>query len=62
MEKLFFSLGLIITGLALGYIVQIMAAAGSLSLPVPVADLRKILQKTGLLFVMPALYVLVNLF
>ncbi len=53
MEKLFFTLGLIITGLALGYIVKVMAAAGSLSLPVPVADLRKILQKTGLLFFMP---------
>ena len=32
---------------------QKMAAGGSLSLPVPIGDLRKILQKIGLLFFMP---------
>lgn len=53
MEKLFFTLGLIVTGLVLGYLVQMMAAAGYLSLPVPVAVLRKILQKIGLLFFAP---------
>ncbi len=53
MEKLFFTLGLIVTGLVLGYMVQMMAAAGYLSLPVPVAALRKILQKVGLLFFAP---------
>ena len=52
MDKLLFSLALIITGLALGYIVQKKAAGGSLSLPLPIADLRKILQKIGLLFFM----------
>ncbi len=53
MEKLFFTLGLIVTGLVLGYMTQMMAAAGYLSLPVPVAALRKILQKIGLLFFAP---------
>ena len=53
MEKLLFTLGLITTGLALGYSVQKMAAGGSLSLPVPVSDLRKFLQKISLLFFMP---------
>lgn len=53
MEKLFFTLGLIATGLVLGYMVQMMAAGGYLSLPVPVAVLRKILQKIGLLFFAP---------
>lgn len=53
MEKLFFTLGLIFTGLVLGYMVQMMAAAGYLSLPVPVAALRKTLQRIGLLFFAP---------
>lgn len=53
MEKLFFTLGLIVTGLVLGYMVQMMAAAGYLALPFPVAVLRKILQRIGLLFFAP---------
>jgi len=53
MDKLLFSLVLIITGLALGYSIQKKSASGSLSLPVPIDDLRKILQKIGLLFFMP---------
>lgn len=53
MEKLFFSLGLILSGLALGYIVQVVDRRGALTLPVPIVDLRKILQKIGLLFFMP---------
>lgn len=53
MEKLFFSLTLIITGLALGYLVQTMVARGALNLPFPIADLRKFLQKIALLFFMP---------
>lgn len=53
MEKLFFSLGLIVSGLALGYALQIMDRNGTLSLPIPLGDLRKILQKIGLLFFMP---------
>ena len=53
MEKLLFTLGLITCGLALGYSIQKMAAGGSLSLPVPIGDLRKMLQKLSLLFFMP---------
>ncbi len=53
MDKLFFTLALIISALALGYVVQKMVAGGSFSLPVTVAELRKILQKIGLLFFMP---------
>jgi len=53
MEKLFFSLGLILSGLALGYMVQILDRTGTLRLPVSIDVLRKILQKIGLLFFMP---------
>lgn len=53
MEKLFFSLGLILSGLALGYVVQVMERSGALSLPVSTDVLRKILQKIGMLFIMP---------
>jgi len=53
MEKLIFSLGLILSGLALGYVVQSMERRGVLSLPVPIGTLRKILQNIGLLFFMP---------
>lgn len=53
MEKLFFSLGLILSGLALGYTIQLMDRSGTLRLPLSIDVLRKILQKIGLLFFMP---------
>jgi len=53
MEKLLFSLVLIISGMSLGYCVQTLAGRGILSLPLPIADLRKVLQKIGMLFFMP---------
>jgi len=53
MEKLIFSLGLILSGLALGYVLQFLDRNQILSLPLPIADLRKLLQKIGLLFFMP---------
>ncbi len=53
MEKLFFSLGLILSGLAVGYVVQVVDRRRALTLPLPIVDLRKILQKIGLLFFMP---------
>jgi hypothetical protein len=53
MENLLFSLGLIISGLALGYFLQRANNAGRISLPFGVVALRKILQKIGLLFFMP---------
>ena len=57
MSKLLFSLGLIMGGLALGYILQILSQKGVLRLPLPVPALRKLLQKVGLLFFMPISFV-----
>lgn len=53
MDKVFLSLALIISGLALGYALQVLDRSGMLSLPRPVAEIRKLLQKIGLLFFMP---------
>lgn len=53
MNKLLFSLGIIAVGLALGYVVQRLVVAGRIHLPVPLDILRKRLQKTALLFVLP---------
>jgi len=53
MERLFFSLGLILSSLALGYVLQVMDRNGTLVLPVSIDILRKILQKVGMLFFMP---------
>lgn len=53
MEKLIFSFGVIFTGLATGYVIQILVRRGSLRLLLPIDDLRKLLQKIALLFVMP---------
>jgi predicted permease len=49
MTKLLFTLGVIAFGLALGYTVQRLVHAGRLRLPMPIADLRRLLQKVGLL-------------
>lgn len=53
MDKVFLSLALIISGLALGYILQNLDRKSIVSLPIPIADLRKMLQKAALLFFMP---------
>ncbi|MEE4243356.1 MAG: AEC family transporter [Desulfopila sp.] len=53
MEKLLFTLGLILSGLILGYVVQRADMAGLVKLPVDRVTLRKWLQKIGLLFFMP---------
>ena len=53
MGKLFFSLGLIIIGLVFGYVVQLLDRNKTITLPLPIASLRKLLQKIGLLFFMP---------
>jgi len=53
MDKLFFSLALIISGLALGYLIQRLSLNRTIVLPVDITHLRKILQKIGLLFFMP---------
>ncbi len=52
MARLFFTLVVIAAGLGLGYGLQRAAAAGRIALPMPIADLRRLLQKVGLLFFM----------
>ena len=42
-----------ISGLALGYIIRNLDRRGSISLPIQIVELRKLLQKMGLLFFMP---------
>jgi hypothetical protein len=49
MTKLLFTLGVIASGLSLGYAVQRLAHAGRLRLPLSLAELRRMLQKVGLL-------------
>ena len=53
MDKLIFSLVLIVGGLALGYMLQVLDREKKITLPLSVASLRKLLQKFGLLFCMP---------
>jgi len=53
MSKLIFSLAIILFGLSLGYGIQVLVDRGVLSLPVPLDRLRKVLQKTALLFLNP---------
>ena len=52
MEKLIFSLGLILSSL-LGYALQILNRREIVTLPLPIAELRKLLEKTGPLLFMP---------
>lgn len=52
MFKLLFSLGLILSGLTLGYIFQQLDRRGTLRFPFPVEEIRKCLQKIGLFFFM----------
>ena len=53
MSKLMLSLGIIVVGLALGYTIQHLSRTGRLQLTVPLDTLRKALQKTALLFILP---------
>ena len=53
MEKLYFSLFLILSALLSGYLLQRAHLDGKVSLIVDLATLRKTLQKIGLLFFMP---------
>lgn len=53
MRKLILSLGIIVVGLSLGYAIQRLSSAGMVRLPLSIDDLRKRLQKTALLFVLP---------
>ena len=53
MEKLFFSLAIIASGLTIGYMIQIIDRGEVMTLPLSITVLRKTLQKIGLLFFMP---------
>ena len=53
MSKLILSLGIIVIGLTVGYAIQRLSNAGLIRLPISLDDLRKYLQKTALLFVLP---------
>ena len=53
MTKLLVSLGIIAFGLALGYLIQVLVNRNMLRLPLPLDQLRKILQKAALLFFNP---------
>ena len=53
MTKFVYSFSLIFFGVGLGYALQIFAEKGVLRLPIPLDNLRKLLQKTALLFFMP---------
>ncbi len=53
MSKLLFSLGIIVVGLSIGYVIQRLSDGGIVRLPIPLDTLRKLLQKTALLFILP---------
>jgi len=52
-SKFLFSFGVIAFGLSLGYVIQVAASRGVFRLPMPIDELRKLLQKAALLFVNP---------
>jgi len=53
MTKLLYSFGIIFFGLALGVTIQTLHRNGTLRLPLPIAEMRKLLQKTALLGLHP---------
>jgi len=53
LSKLFFSFGIILSGLLLGYAIQVLAARGLICLPVSLDALRKGLQRAALLLINP---------
>ena len=53
LSKLLFAFSIILSGLLLGYAIQVLSARGLIRLPVSLDALRKGLQRTALLFVNP---------
>jgi len=53
MSKFIYSLSIIASGLLLGYLIQIVSGRGLIRLPLPIDELRKLLQRVALLFVNP---------
>ena len=56
MDKVLFSLGIIVSGLSLGWIARMAVDSGRLRLPMELPRLRVGLQKTALLYVLPLTY------
>ena len=56
MSRLLFTLGIIAFGLILGYCLKRVFERGTIRPPLPLPDLRKILQKFALWFVMPVTF------
>jgi hypothetical protein len=53
MSKLIFSFTIILFGLLLGYGIQVLVNRSALRLPIPIDQMRKLLQRIALLFVNP---------
>ena len=53
MEKLVLSLGIIFSGLALGYVFQVLVQRKIVVLPYDIETIRKVLQKIVLLYITP---------
>ena len=53
MEKILFAFGLILVGLASGYLIQVLVRKEILQLPIPLDRLRRGLQKAALLWINP---------
>src|SRR4030042_6655356 len=53
MLKFLYSLGIILFGISLGYVIQILAGRGMIRLPASIDRLRKLLQQISLLFINP---------
>ncbi|MFH1155198.1 MAG: hypothetical protein V1793_15410, partial [Pseudomonadota bacterium] len=53
MEKLIYSLNLVFWGVSAGYVIQVLAVRGVITLGIPILALRKRLQATALLFFNP---------
>jgi hypothetical protein len=53
MSKFAYSFGIILTGLSLGYVIQVLVGIGLIRLPIPIDLLRKHLQRIALLFINP---------
>ena len=53
MSKFVYSLSIIAFGLLLGYLIQIVSSRGLIRFPLPIDELRKLLQRIALLYVNP---------
>jgi predicted permease len=52
-NKLYFTLGIILSGLTIGYVLQLLVQANRIRLPIPILTLRRGIQKVALWFFTP---------